>query len=67
MSKDIGFLFIVAVIIYDALMGRVQLRYGHVRREGHPIVFWIMTSVSIFLAALLLWLALYDFRRRLFP
>jgi hypothetical protein len=67
MSKDIGFLFIAGIIIYDALTGRVSNRAGgYVSRQKHPIFFWIMTPILICVAAILLLLAFYDFYRRLF-
>jgi hypothetical protein len=66
MFKDIGFLFVAGVIIYDALTGRVSTRAGgHLKRQEHPIIFWIMTPILVCVAAILLWLVLYDFYRRL--
>src|ERR1700687_1066308 len=59
--QGIGFLFVVGVIIYDALTGRVSGRGGYVTRKEHPIFYWIMTPVLICVAAILLWLVLYDF------
>jgi hypothetical protein len=66
MLKDIGFLCIAGMIIYDALTGRVSDGWGkrYSRRE-HPIIFWVMTPIEICVAAFLLLLALYDFYRRL--
>jgi hypothetical protein len=67
MFKDIGFLFVAGIIIYDALIGRVSNRAGGcISRREHPIFFWIMTPTLICVAAILLLLAFYDFYRRLF-
>src|SRR5271163_3208085 len=68
MFKDIGFLFVAGIIIYDALTGRVSTRAGgRVTRREHPILFWIMIPIPIFFAAVLLGAALQDFYHRLSP
>jgi hypothetical protein len=68
MFKDLGFLFVAGIIIYDALTGRVSTRAGgRVTRREHPILFWIITPISIFFAAILLCAALKDFYHSLSP
>jgi hypothetical protein len=65
MLKDIGFLCVAGMIIYDALTGRVSNRAGGYTRQEHPIYFRVMTPILICVAAILLLLALYDFYHRL--
>lgn len=61
MLKDLGFLLMATAIIYDAVTGRVSGRSGgFYTRNEHPILFWVMTPILILLAAILLYLAVYD-------
>jgi hypothetical protein len=65
MFKDIGFLFIAGLIIYDSLSGKVSGKgYRYITRKEHPIYFWIITPVLICVATILLLLAFNDFYHR---
>ena len=61
MSDDVLLLFMVVVIVYHALTGR--LSGGYTRKEN-PIYFWVMTPILLCLAAFLLVLVFYDLYHR---
>jgi hypothetical protein len=65
MFKDICFLLIAGLTVYDAMTGRVFLRIGYATRRKQPISFWIWTPVMICIAAFLVTLALYDLYHRM--
>jgi hypothetical protein len=62
MLRDFFALFVVGVVVYEAMTGKVSTKTGgYVRRDAHPFVYWISTALGICFAVLLLYGVLRDF------